>query len=69
MINQNVFLLSFSGTISDNPPWIPDPIRTLEEPFSLSTWISKHKGEVSCISIIFVADIQLSLSKLYLISK
>ncbi|XP_045605767.1 3-hydroxyanthranilate 3,4-dioxygenase isoform X1 [Procambarus clarkii] len=34
------------GTISENPPWVPDALRIVEEPFSLAKWLNKHRAEV-----------------------
>nr|XP_053641502.1 3-hydroxyanthranilate 3,4-dioxygenase-like [Cherax quadricarinatus] len=34
------------GTISDNPPWLHDTVRKVEEPFSLAKWLNKHRAEI-----------------------
>lgn len=34
------------GTITENPPWKPDSVRRLEEPFSLAKWLNKHRAEI-----------------------
>ncbi|CAL4098259.1 unnamed protein product, partial [Meganyctiphanes norvegica] len=34
------------GTITDNPPWVPDTTRVLEKPFPLASWLTKHKAEI-----------------------
>ncbi|XP_047472873.1 3-hydroxyanthranilate 3,4-dioxygenase-like [Penaeus chinensis] len=33
------------GTIPDNPPFVPDAARKLEEPFPLAKWLAKHSAE------------------------
>lgn len=35
-----------AGTITENPPFMDDRKRILEDPFSLSSWIEKHKDEI-----------------------
>jgi len=34
------------GTIPENPPYVPDGQRQLEEPFDLRGWVDLHRGEI-----------------------
>ncbi|XP_076038700.1 3-hydroxyanthranilate 3,4-dioxygenase-like [Oratosquilla oratoria] len=34
------------GTITDNPPWVPDVERRLEAPFLLAPWLAKHRTQI-----------------------
>lgn len=34
------------GTIPENPPFVPDATRKLEDPFPLAKWLTKHSAEI-----------------------
>ncbi|XP_037776591.1 3-hydroxyanthranilate 3,4-dioxygenase-like [Penaeus monodon] len=51
------------GTIPENPPFLPDAARKLEDPFPLAKWLTKHSAEVF---FFFPLSLSFSFSFLFL---